>query len=89
MRYLVVWCYALHGRSGVVGMGGPAPVAHAEILAFAALHQVDVEPWEADVLIRLDAAMMATGSTAHAEPSATSAQVALRAWPARKGAPHG
>lgn len=60
LDYLLGWARALHGRSGISEVG-VAPLSYAEVDAFARRMRTDIEPYEVDALMALDAAMRHPG----------------------------
>lgn len=82
LEYLVGWAYALHGRSGV-GMAGVAPLGYTTIEAWSRLTGTQLEPYEVNALIALDAVLCSpeTGEEETVEePPAERRQLA---WPTR------
>lgn len=60
LDYLLGWARALHGRSGI-SEAGIAPLSYIEVDAFARRTRTDIEPYEVDALMALDAAMRHPG----------------------------
>lgn len=51
-----VWLPVSSGRG--VGMAGPLPLSHSEILAYCTLTRRMLEPWELALIRRLDLAFL-------------------------------
>lgn len=79
LGYLLLWAYALHGRSGA-GPGGLAMLSYSEIHAWSALTGIVPSPDEVEALIALDAALL--------DPSAPQPEQTVPkappAWPVRR-----
>jgi len=59
LRYLIDWCYQLHGRSGA-GMGGVSPLSWATLRDWREMNGLDdLLPQEVDVLFALDGVLCA------------------------------
>lgn len=57
MEYLVEMIYEVSGRSGE-GMSGYVRMSHQELLAYAELEGIDLEPYEVDALRKFDDALL-------------------------------
>ena len=84
LAYLVRWCFALHGRSGI-GQFGLAPLTYTAIRHWRKEMGVGpLDSWEVEMLIRLDTVLLAPEEPVKSEPTATQPPVSQRAWPTRK-----
>ena len=62
LRYLLSWLYRMHGKSGV-SMDGAVPLTPSTVLDFARAYDTAFEPWEIDLLIEADVALITAART--------------------------
>ena len=79
LEYLLGWAYTLHGRSGISEVG-VAPLSYAEVDAWARRTRTDIEPWEVEALMAIDAALRHPGEDEPEEEEERPVPV----WPTRK-----
>jgi len=59
--------WALHGGRQVSGMGTYQSLSYVEILAYTQLMQIVLEPWEIEIIKRMDRAFISTINTRSGE----------------------
>lgn len=79
VAYLYEWAKEMVGRSGI-SQAGLCPLSHAEIRAWAGLHDRQLEPFEVHALIQIDTVMRAEDKESEPEPARPRDEV----WPEKK-----
>lgn len=87
MGYLVEWAWQLLGRSGVIGQTGAlAPLSPTVLRDWAAVRGHELDPFEAEALMHLDAAIRDPGEAPVEHVQADPDKRPGARWPKRKGA---
>jgi len=96
--HLLDWTWELHGRSGVAGMGGVAPLSPTTLRDWQRLKRIRLSLFEIDALFSLDAVLRTAGKgDAPLEPTPAAAdgsagagtntggvRGSTAAWPSRR-----
>lgn len=61
LRYLRTWLYRMHGKSGI-GMSGAQPLTPSTVLDFCKAFDVQFDPWEIELLLEADVAIIAAAN---------------------------
>lgn len=59
VSYIWQWFHAIARRRTSSGFG-PNPITHQDIVAYAQLYRVDIDPWEAELICSIDDLFLAS-----------------------------